>query len=103
MKLSLNICLATLFFTLAGHNASAESLSASGTISFSGAIVNGSCDMNVMQNPVAFQCSDPMTGKTVASTIDMRKSQKMGHLPFTVETKWLDAAKRQGIVSVTYL
>ncbi|MHA6313810.1 MULTISPECIES: type 1 fimbrial protein [Pantoea] len=103
MKLSLNACLATLLFTLFGQSASAESLSSSGTISFSGAIVNGSCDMNVMQNPAALQCTDPMTGKMVVSTLDMTKSQKMGQLPFTVETKWLDAAKRQGMVTVTYL
>ena len=49
MKSLLITCFTTLLITLAGP-ASADSNS--GTITFSGAIINGSCNMNIGQNPV---------------------------------------------------
>ncbi|MDU4128401.1 type 1 fimbrial protein [Pantoea sp.] len=103
MKTRLLACLGTLLFTTIGHTASAESLPSSASINFSGSIFNGSCNMDVKLNPVAFICSDPQSGKTVAQYVDVRKAQTLAKLPVSVNTAWLDAGKRKGIVSVTYL
>jgi len=96
-------CLATLLFTLAGPSASAEMASSSGAIGFSGGIFTASCNMKVIPNPATFYCSDPQNGQTIVRTADLMKSQSLDSLPVTVATHWLDAAKRKGIVSVTYL
>lgn len=103
MKSSLPACLTTVLFMLVSLLASAERSPLAGTISFSGAIVHSSCNMNVSENPVALQCHDPISGKRVATTTDIMNLQSPGQLPVTVETQWLDAAKRKGIVSVNYL
>ncbi|WP_337010905.1 type 1 fimbrial protein [Pantoea sp. AS142] len=99
MKLFL-ICFTTLLMTLAGPvNADSNS----GAITFSGAITNGSCNMDVGQNPVVIDCYDPASGKAVVTTADLRNAKSLSSLPVEVKMHWLNPEKSKGILYVTYL
>ncbi|MCX3308241.1 type 1 fimbrial protein [Pantoea vagans] len=100
MKSLLITCFTTLLITLAGP-ASADSNS--GTISFSGAIANGSCNMNIGQNPVVFDCFDPARGKSVVTTADMMNPKSLTGLPVDVKMHWFNPEKTKGIIEVSYL
>ena len=100
MKSLLMTCFATLLITLAGP---ANADSDSGTISFSGAITNGSCNMNIGQNPVVFECIDPVQGKSVVITAEMMNPQSLNGLPMVVKMHWLNPEKSIGIIEVSYL
>lgn len=100
MKLFLSLCFTTLLITLAGQ-ASADPNS--GTIIFRGAITNGSCNMNIGQNPVVFDCYDPARGKAVVTTADLMNPKSLTGLPVEVKMHWFNPAKSKGIIEVSYL
>lgn len=100
MKSLLMTCFATLLITLAGP---ANADSDSGTISFSGSITNGSCNMNIGQNPVVFNCIEHAQGKFVVTTADMMKPQSLNGLPMLLKMYWLNPEKSKGIIEVSYL
>jgi len=100
MKSLLSLCLTTLLIAL---SAPACAGSRSGTIVFTGAIINGPCDMNIDQNPVVFNCYDPASGKAFVKTADMTKPGSLTGLPVEVKMHWIDPEKNTGIIEVTYL
>lgn len=100
MKSFLSVCITTLLITLAGP---VIADSKSGTITFSGAITNGSCNMNVGQNPVVLDCYDPASGKAVVTTADLMHPEVLTKLPLEVKMHWLNPEKSKGILYVTYL
>lgn len=100
MKLLLTTCITTLLIAMAGPvNAGSNS----GTIMFRGAITNGSCNMNVGQNPVTFDCYDPARGKNVIATANLLHPDSLSNLPIEVKMDWFNPEKNKGIVYVTYL
>ncbi|MBA5702425.1 type 1 fimbrial protein [Pantoea agglomerans] len=100
MKYFLSVCTSTLLIALTG---SVIADSNSGTITFRGAITNGSCNMNVGQNPVMFDCYDPASGKAVVTTADLMNTELLTKLPLEVKMHWFNPEKSKGILSVTYL
>ncbi|MGC0952502.1 type 1 fimbrial protein [Pantoea agglomerans] len=100
MKSSLSICITTLLIALAGPVVADSN---SGTITFSGAITNDPCNMNVGQNPVVFDCFDPASGKAVVTTVDLMNPGLLTELPLEVKMRWLNPEKSKGILYVTYL
>ncbi|SFO14132.1 hypothetical protein SAMN05428971_3077 [Candidatus Pantoea varia] len=100
MKSLLITCFTTLLITLAGP-ASADSNS--GTITFRGAITNGSCNMNIGQNPVVFDCYDPASGKAVVTTANLMNPKSLTGLPVEVKMHWFNPEKTKGIIEVSYL
>lgn len=100
MKPSLSIYITTLLIALAGPVVADSN---SGTITFSGAITNGSCNMNVGQNPVVFDCFDPASGKAVVTTADLMNPESLTKLPLEVKMHWFNPEKSKGILYVTYL
>ncbi|MGK3142132.1 type 1 fimbrial protein [Pantoea sp. C2G6] len=93
-----NICL-VLLALLAGP----VSASSSGQITFRGAVTNGSCDMNVVQNPVIFNCYNPASGKMVSTTADLLKQESLEGLPIEVKVSWINPEKTKGLIFVNYL
>lgn len=100
MKSLLITCFTTLLITLAGP-ASADSNS--GTITFRGAITNGSCNMNIGQNPVVFDCYDPASGKAVVTKANLMNPKSLTGLPVEVKMHWFNPEKTKGIIEVSYL
>ncbi|MCX2202095.1 type 1 fimbrial protein [Pantoea agglomerans] len=100
MKSFLSVGISTLLIALAGP---VIADSDSGTITFSGAITNGSCNMNVGQNPVVFDCFDPASGKAVVNTADLMNPESLTKLPLEVKMHWFNPEKSKGILYVTYL
>ncbi|MFB6327261.1 hypothetical protein HA42_05225 [Pantoea deleyi] len=100
MKLRFSLCLAALLATLA---VPASAGSQAGTIIFTGAITNGSCDMNLTQNPVEFDCFDPASGKAIVKTADLMKPETLTGLPIEIKMHWINPDKSKGIIEVTYL
>lgn len=100
MKSLLITCFTTLLITLTGP-ASADSNS--GTITFRGAITNGTCNMNIGQNPVVFDCFDPAQGKAVVVTADLMNPKSLKDLPMVVKMHWLNPGKSKGIIEISYL
>jgi len=100
MKSFISVCITSLLIGLAGP---VIADSHSGTLTFSGAITNGSCNMNVGQNPVVFDCFDPASGKAVVTTADLMNPELLTKLPLEVKMHWFNPEKSQGILYVTYL
>ncbi|WP_192033896.1 type 1 fimbrial protein (plasmid) [Pantoea agglomerans] len=100
MKSFLSICISTLLIALAGPVIADSN---SGMLTFSGAITNGSCNMNVGQNPVVFDCFDPASGKAVATTADLMNPELLTKLPLKLKMHWFNPEKSKGILYVTYL
>jgi len=100
MKPFLSACIATLLIALAGPVIADSN---SGTLTFSGAITNGSCNMNVGQNPVVFDCFDPASGKAVVTTADLMNPELLTTLPLEIKMHWLNPEKSEGLLYVTYL
>jgi type 1 fimbria pilin len=100
MKSFLSACITTLLIALAGPVIADSN---SGTLIFSGAIINGACNMNVGQNPVMFDCFDPASGKAVVTTVDLMNPKLLTELPLEVKMHWLNPEKSKGILYVTYL
>lgn len=100
MKSFLSGCTITLLIALAGP---ANADSNSGTVTFSGAITNGSCNMNIGQNPVLFDCYDPARGKAVVTTADLMNPKSLSGLPVEVKMHWFNPEKSKGIIEVSYL
>ncbi|KAA5931675.1 type 1 fimbrial protein [Pantoea sp. Bo_2] len=100
MKFLLTTCLSLLLMALAGP---ARADSQSGTIIFRGAITNGSCNMNIGQNPVVFDCYDPARGKAVVTTADVMNPESLTGLPVEVKMHWFNPEKSKGIIEVSYL
>ncbi|MDQ1210876.1 type 1 fimbrial protein [Pantoea anthophila] len=100
MKSFLLTCFTTLLMTMAGQ---VSANSESGTITFRGAITNGSCNMNVGQNPAVFDCYDPVSGKAVTTTADLLTLKSLTDLPVKVKMHWFNPQKNKGILYVTYL
>ncbi|WP_191938833.1 type 1 fimbrial protein (plasmid) [Pantoea agglomerans] len=100
MKSFLSVCTSTLLIALAGPVVADSN---SGTITFSGAITNGSCNMIVGKNPVVFDCYDPASGKAVVTTADLMNPELLTKLPLEVKMHWLNPEKSKGILYVTYL
>lgn len=100
MKSRFMTCVTTLLIILAGP-ASADLRS--GTITFSGAMTNGSCNMNIVQNPVVLECTDPTSGRAVVTTADMKNARSLKGLPAIINMRWLNSQKSRGIIEVSYL
>ncbi|WP_292986134.1 type 1 fimbrial protein [Pantoea sp.] len=100
MKSLLITCFTTLLITLAG---AARADSHSGPITFSGAIINGSCNMNIGQNPVGFDCYDPARGKSVVTAVNLMNPKSLTGLPLEVKMQWFNPEKTKGIIEVSYL
>lgn len=100
MKSFLSVCISTLLIALAGPVIADSN---SGMLTFSGAITNGSCNMNVGQNPVVFDCFDPASGKAVATTADLMNPESLTKLPLELKMHWFNPEKSKGILYVTYL
>jgi len=100
MKSFLIICFTTLLISLA---AQATADSNSGTITFRGAITNDSCNMNIGQNHVMFDCYDPARGTTVVTTVNLMNLKSLTGLPVEVKMEWLNPEKTKGIIQVSYL
>lgn len=99
MKSVLITCLTTLLITLAG---SVNAASDSGTITFRGAITNGSCNTNVEQDSATFDCYDPASGKARITTANLKNVKSMSRLPVEVKVHWLNPEKTKGIMEVNY-
>lgn len=100
MKSFLSVCISTLLIALAGPVIADSN---SGMLTFSGAITNGSCNMNVGKNPVVFDCFDPASGKAVATTADLMNPELLTKLPLELKMHWFNPEKSKGILYVTYL
>lgn len=100
MKSFISVCITSLLIGLAGPVIADSN---SGTLTFSGAITNGSCNMNVGQNPVVFDCFDPASGKAVVTTADLMNPELLTKLPLVVKMHWFNPEKSKGLLYVTYL
>ncbi|WP_293772652.1 type 1 fimbrial protein [uncultured Pantoea sp.] len=100
MKSRFSLCLSALLVTLVGPVSAG---SQTGTLIFSGAITNGSCDMNLTQNPVELNCYDPASGKAIVKTADLMKPETVTGLPIEIKMRWINPEKNKGIIEVTYL
>jgi len=100
MKSFFIICFTTLLITLAGP---ATADSNSGTITFRGAITNDSCNMDIAQNHVMFDCYDPARGTAVVTTANLMNLKYLTGLPVEVKMHWFNPEKTKGIIEVSYL
>ncbi|PZL90098.1 type 1 fimbrial protein [Pantoea sp. ARC270] len=90
----------TLLMTIAG---TANAGSESGTITFRGAVTNGSCNMNMGQRSVVANCFDPSSGKNIVTSAELKNVQSLNALPVQTEMHWLNDAKTIGILYVSYI
>lgn len=100
MKIIFSLCLSPLLVTF---SVPVSAGSQAGTITFSGAITNGPCEVNLTQNPVIFDCYDPASGKTIVKTTDLTKPEKVSDAPLEIKMHWINPEKNTGILEVTYL
>lgn len=100
MKVFLRAGFFTLLMTIAG---AASAGSDSGTIAFRGMVTNGSCNVDIGQNPVVFNCYDPSKGKAVLTTADLNHPRSLNTLPAEVNMQWFNAEKTRGMLYITYL
>jgi len=91
-------CYAALLALMAG-----PAIAGSGQITFRGAITQGSCDMNVVQNRIIASCYNPVSGQTGVTTADLSEQQSLDKLPVEVKIRWINPEKNRGVIEVTYL
>lgn len=99
MKSRFYLCLTALFFSMATC-AWADN---SDTITFKGAVVNDSCNLDVAQNPIIVSCYNSLKHGPVNTAADLMNLKSINSLPVVVNVSWLNPEKSKGIVYVDYI
>lgn len=100
MKSLFFACFTTLLITLADP-VSADSNS--GTITFIGAVSNGSCNIDLGEKRVTSVCYDPNLDKVVTTVADPMNAKSLAGLPVDTKMQWFNPERTKGILYVTYL
>ncbi|KGD71085.1 type 1 fimbrial protein [Pantoea vagans] len=100
MKSFISICFTMLLICMAGPVSADLN---SGVVSFRGAIVNDSCNINTVNMSVVFNCYDPASGRSVAASANLMNSDSLEALPAEVKMHWYNPEKTKGVIYVAYL
>ncbi len=80
----------------------AAASASSGTITFTGSIVEGGCSLQPSQQAVQVQCPSGTSTVNVQSQADLQRLSAQASQISSAKMDWLDRNHRLGVMTITY-